>query len=182
MRRYIDIISENAVNPNAELLSYMQGGGLADELRLIGSVAPGSWLIHFSQDADVISQHGFTRGTKLMHLSGVTYGSLQPEAGFNFAFDTSDEYSLRTLSEYGFGGYGTISKAVMFRSAGVACHHLSDQFDQVIFWGPGAEGPFVVLVRDDEEDDREPHECAWRVDGLFFHNLWDAMSYVESKA
>ena len=143
------------------------------------------WLIHFTSDeaARSIEAHGFTKGSPLDGLLAHTFGANSKNPGVNFAFATSDEYSIMTLAEYDFGT--DTESAVVFKASGVKMTHY-DMFSQVAFWGPDAKGPFhrlVCITPIDERDDLEPHAMRWTVAATDQEgDLFDVIDLVEAAA
>lgn len=148
---------------NEGLLAWLEKGNLADVLERPQLLDDDTWLLHFSPDAETIVDAGFRRGTPRMGDLGFSHGATSTKRGFNYAFDASDEYSIRTAVEYDSFG-GNKDRAVLFRSGGVGCRFVTDDFNQVIFWGPGAAEPFLLLTADHEAEGNqflEPHDWAW---------------------
>lgn len=102
------------------------------------------WCIHFGNDAELISQEGFTGGTNdLDNLAYTNAGSKKPTPGYNFAF-TIDNRKV-DYAEYG-------EEAVIFRTSGVEIYHYGDNENQVIFYGPNAK-EFIYISHDGEGGD-----------------------------
>lgn len=155
---------------NTRLLEAARGGRFRNEMTLLSeAVLPAdTWLFHISNDAESIARTGFAKGSVFEANLALAYGAASTAPGYNFALLADDAYHLQTLVEYDFanGQY----EAILFRSAGVHLRHYDD-FDQVCFWGPDADGPFVRLVMaldpNDEDNeatlDEEPHTWPWNV-------------------
>ncbi|RLI70089.1 hypothetical protein DRO91_07115 [Candidatus Heimdallarchaeota archaeon] len=108
-------------------------------------IKPGTWLVHFSKNADEIALHGFEKGVQDMTKLGLTTYLPWYEkqwAGYNFAF-TADSRHARWAANQ--GKYG--NEAVMFQSAGVEASHWGDEEDQVIFWGPAIDQDKIVYLK-----------------------------------
>lgn len=102
----------------------------------------GTWMIHFSDNADEISREGFLFGHP--RYRGLAYTCFKEdgrfsEPGFNYAFRAEDKFIDYPQWSEGFGGL-----AVMFRSSGVRAYHSGDGAHEVIFWGPSVRR-FVLL-------------------------------------
>jgi hypothetical protein len=125
------------------------------------SFLSGEWLIHFTtfKAAVAIAQQGFQRGSPLNAGLGHTSGKSHTTAGVNFAFPVDDDYSIMCLSGFDFGL--EIDAAVIFQADAVRMMHSTDQFYQAAFWGPDAQGPFLVIWPASHEAHLEPHEWAW---------------------
>ena len=148
---------------NEVLLAWLEKGGLSDDLENPRAVHEETWLLHFSEDSEAIVREGFRRGTPRMADVAFSHGAGSRRPGYNFAFEADDEFSVSTASEYATFG-GDKDRAVLFRSAGVGCRFVTDDFNQVVFWGPAAAAPFVLLSADagaEENRGLEPHRWAW---------------------
>ena len=115
-------------------------------------VEPGTWLIHFSDNASWIARQGFKRGIDDMtKLALTTHMSDQEkdlsDGGYNFAFDADSRYADYAARQ---GKYG--SDAVMFRSAGVEAYHYGDEEDQIVFYGPAIDPGQIVLLHNNSGD------------------------------
>jgi hypothetical protein len=96
------------------------------------------WLIHFTDDADGISNNGFIYGVNDIEKLGLTthlsdfdkkYG------GYNFSYLLSDfvkygQSNRGWSQEYKYG-----KEAVIFNASGVKLYHGGDEEPQVIFYG-----------------------------------------------
>jgi len=151
--------------------------GFAD-VRILES----TWLVYFGDHADAIARDGFLKGLPIEDVSGLCHPSSGESHGWNFAFDATDEYSLRTLVEHDLFG-DDFEKAVLFRAPGVACVHKRDRFGQVVFRGRDAQAPFLVVERIvDEDDDGEPQDAPWSFAGRTHEDLFAAMDAAIAQA
>lgn len=117
-------------------------------------VRPGTWLVHFSDEAWKISQEGFNIGMEDMGKLGLTthFSKRRKQetgiGGYNFAFKADSKYATHAARN---GKYG--EDAVMFRSAGVEAYHYGDQEDQVVFFGAAIDpGQIVLLTKLDDNE------------------------------
>lgn len=147
-------------------------------VRVVGT----DWLIHFGRHADRIAAEGFRLGLALADVSGVCFPSTGSGPGWNFAFDTSDEYSLRTLVEYDLFGDG-FERAVLFRAPGVSCFYDRDGFGQVVFRGADATGPFHIVERVGiaPGSHPEPQDAPWSFGGTEHEDLFAAIDAVTER-
>jgi len=119
-------------------------------------VPSGTWLYHFSDNADgyegIISK-GFTLGVdEPLYLGLTTYKSKHYE-GYNFAYTQDD---VERYSKGGWGSRGKIFKYgkwfVMFKAEqAIKAWHYGDQEPQVIFWGSDATD--IILFNIESPDD-----------------------------
>ncbi|MCE6958056.1 hypothetical protein LAZ40_03170 [Cereibacter sphaeroides] len=150
---------------NEKLLAWLERGNQSGSLEGPQLRDADTWLLHFSEEAPLIAQNGFRRGTPRMADLGFSHGSHSDRPGYNYAFEADDEFSIRTAVEYDTFG-GAKDRAVLFQSGGVACHFVTDDFNQVIFWGAAAKTPLVLLTADHEADENrglEPHDWSWTI-------------------
>lgn len=143
------------------------------DIEVLGQVPASTWLIHFSPHAAEIAKTGFRIGTPLDGDWHYTSSKRSNAPGYNFALPL-DEYAVAEAASMDF----IAPSAVLFRAAGLLTRHY-DSFSQVIFWGPAAKPPFVVMTASDDPDDRdgEMHEWTWALDG-FEGSFWDVVDHV----
>jgi len=112
-------------------------------------VPPGTWLVHFSDDASAIGRNGFEFGHEDMGNLGLTtyfkdtVRKRQP--GWNFAFEALSRYAKTAASRNKYGKH-----AVLFQAAGVSAYHAGDEEDQIMFQGKDAKN-IVTLTNDGSE-------------------------------
>lgn len=118
------------------------------------TIRPGTWLVHFSDNAYKIAREGFNKGIQDMGKLGLTthLSDRQKEesdiGGYNFAFEAGSRYASQAAKE---GRYG--KDAVMFRSAGVESFHYGDSENQIVFFGAAIDpGQIVLLTKIDDEE------------------------------
>jgi len=135
----------------------------------------GSWLVHFSDNADEIKAEGFTYGIDQMDKLGLTtyFGKESKKyGGYNFAFlaDSRDASHAAKAGKYG-------KEAVLFKASGLKVYHYGDQETQIIFYGKDINPDNIVLIRKDGD--------MWQVQGgergyLFeSENFNDVVNWVE---
>ncbi len=141
-------------------------------------------LIHFTtRDAALaIQAQGFRYGSPLTANLGHTSGKYHVEPGLNFAFFPEDDYSIMAMAGYDFGE--DVEAVVIFQADAVRMQHMEDVFYQAAFWGPHARGPFQVLIACSEDEDLEPHERRWFIEGREEKTirLFEALDVVLSAA
>ena len=98
-----------------------------------------TWLVHKSDDASNIADHGFKRGFDDVATLGLTTYWKKNEPGYNFAYVADDA----DPEKYG-------DHAVMFQSAAVLCYHDGDEEDQAIFWGPAVDPRSIIHLNHDD--------------------------------
>ncbi len=112
-------------------------------------VPPGTWLIHFSNNAADIGRKGFEYGHEDMYSLGLTTWftdkARMREQGWNFAFEAGSNYAAQAAYKQKYGEH-----AVMFQCAGVNAFHSGDQEAQIIYQGKDARN-IVTLMRNDSE-------------------------------
>ena len=106
-----------------------------------------TWLVHFSDNADDISENGFTQGhDDFRNLAYTTfYGNTSGYSGFNFAFRADDSRDIRAAARQ--EKYGT--NAVVFWGSGVEATHYGDEEDQVIIWGPSVDTNMIFPIHNE---------------------------------
>jgi len=110
------------------------------------------WLIHFSDNADSISDSGFVFGTdefNNLSYSGCRTGNKFGQ-GYNFAYDVNDfekyyQSSRSSAPKYGKG-------AVLFRASGIKVWHYGDEEYQVIFNGKTVNSVVYIRYNDADSD------------------------------
>lgn len=110
------------------------------------------WLIHFSDNADSISDSGFVFGTdefNSLSYSGCRTGNKFGQ-GYNFAYDVNDfekyyQSSRSSAPKYGEG-------AVLFRASGIKVWHYGDEEYQVIFNGKTVNSVVYIRYNDADSD------------------------------
>ena len=105
------------------------------------TVIKNQWLIHFTEEAREIADHGFRWGVDDPNRLGVTTFLGQEHksrGGYNFAFLASDflDYYERPSAYGPMPKYGL--SAVLFRASGIQVWHKGDLESQVIFYGSSA--------------------------------------------
>lgn len=113
------------------------------------------WLIHFSDNADSISDSGFVFGTdefNSLSYSGCRTGNKFGQ-GYNFAYDVNDFEKYYRSSRSSAPKYG--EGAVLFRASGIKVWHYGDEEYQVIFNGKTVNS--VVYIRYNDTDS----DCDW---------------------
>jgi hypothetical protein len=107
----------------------------------------GTWLVHFSNAANMIWREGFTRGVDQMDKLGLTTwfdndGFNKKYGGYNFAFTAQSRYAENAALNKKYG-----NEAVLFQNSGVKGYHYSDEEEQVIFWGADIRPGSLVYLR-----------------------------------
>lgn len=139
------------------------------------------WLIHYSDDADLIARNGFKYGVDDMDRIGLTRwfkdSTRKSYKGFNFAFHANDRRAFYNTSKYG-------KDAVLFQSSGVSAWHHGDEEQQVIFWGEYVKPRDIVLIKNNIDDyewavmakkpPRDGREYVYAAD-----NLQDCVKWVQ---
>lgn len=91
------------------------------------------WMIHFSNDAQKISQEGFTQGNGYEgKLKSATYRRVKADGGYNYAYLATDVLS----NPYGrFVTYlkDRLTPFIMFKGNGYRFYHEQDGENQVVF-------------------------------------------------
>ena len=106
-----------------------------------------TWLVHFTDDPDGISNKGFKFGMQDIEKLGLTTyfkntGFEKGRGGYNFAFRANSSESDNAAERKKYG-----DDAVMFQAAGVEVYHSSDEEDQVVFWGPAVDPRNIIVIR-----------------------------------
>lgn len=108
-----------------------------------------TWLVHFSDDADVIWYDGFKYGAMDFAAIGLTTHRGDNERkdmeGYNFAFEAESRYAEWAARQEKYG-----NKAVLFQNSGVIAHHHGDQEEQVVFYGPDVDKGSTILIEEEE--------------------------------
>jgi hypothetical protein len=108
-----------------------------------------TWLVHFTDYPNEISENGFEKGWEDYEgLSYTTFYSDSHSPGFNFAFDANDSRDIMAAanaSKYG-------KHAVLFWGSGVESTHYGDQEDQIIVWGPSVNTNMIIPIINDGEE------------------------------
>jgi hypothetical protein len=112
------------------------------------------WLIHFTNDAEGISNNGFKYGVDDMTKLGLTTNMSEFDkkyGGYNFAYTLNDfvRYSKRSYTQG--GGYKYGKEAVIFNASGIKVWHHGDEEPQVIFYGNTAKN--IISITAGEEYD-----------------------------
>lgn len=105
-----------------------------------------TWLVHFSDRASEISEHGFKLGEPNPAKLGLTRSRIPSMPGFNFAFVAGSRDSIAAARR---GKYG--SDAVMFMSPAQLVYHFGDEEHQAIFDGESVRAKDIVLVTRDND-------------------------------
>lgn len=103
-----------------------------------GYVKP-TWLIHFTDHAQDISDSGFKYGHSDIEEGLAMTLQTQHEPGYNFAFDVDSRHVSGGEGKYG-------KEAVIFWSDGVEAHHHGDDEDQIMFWGPAVDTRMIFPI------------------------------------
>lgn len=120
------------------------------------NLIPGTtWLVHFTDEPDAIAKNGFTIGmVDHTKLGLTTYHSNtnrdKRSGGYNFAFEADSADAASASREHKYG-----EDAVMFQSSGVACYHVTDNEEQIIFNGQDVDPRKIVILR--------RYEDSWQV-------------------
>lgn len=120
---------------------------------LSGSLPRQTWLTHFSDDAESISESGFTSGVSAYSRLGLTYHMSRAEReltgdssrAMNFAFVSGSRDSASAARK---GKYGR--DAVMFMAPAQLVHHYGDEEEQAIFHGPSVRPGSIVLITQED--------------------------------
>src|SRR5574344_2936916 len=136
----------------------------SNEVMKYTSLVKNKWLVHFSNDADLIAMDGFKYGTPEADRLALTYGIKKREKGYNFAYDADDIKYAYNRKNIGNSSYG--KEAGMFMASGIKCFHEWDNESQVIFWGPSAKN-FIYFYFNEENGE-------WEIPSPFRNHLgWD---------
>ena len=100
------------------------------------------WLIHFSDDAEQIYNHGFTKGViDASQLALTKYNNYDEDEyqkeKYCFAFNTMDK-------DYAFYGERYGKKAILFKASGIEVYHHGDGYKQVVFVYTTAHDEFLL--------------------------------------
>lgn len=114
------------------------------------------WLIHFTEDAESISNEGFKYGVDEFDKLGLTthLGEFEKKyGGFNFAYTLNDFRRYGRTGNYSNRrkGYKYGSEAVIFRASGIKLFHYGDSEPQVIFYGNTATNITPILDGENEK-------------------------------
>jgi len=134
-------------------------------------VKPDTWLIHFTNAADNITQKGFTHGMDDMTKLGLTThyrddSGYKKFGGYNFAFEADSKYAKYAAHDRKYG-----NEAILFQAAGVKAYHYGDEESQVMFWGKSVSPNRVIRLSRDGDDwcvttsgsmYEKNRECAYR--------------------
>lgn len=102
-----------------------------------------TWLVHFTNDPNSISEEGFTKGWEgIEGLAYTSYYNRGNNPGYNFAFRADNYRDIKTTARG--GKYG--KHAVLFLGSGVEATHYGDNEDQVIVWGPSVNTNMIVPI------------------------------------
>ncbi len=113
-------------------------------------VPPGTWLVHFSDQAHEVAEQGMKRGVEVVTRLGLTthlHDNEKKYGGYNFAFEalSRDAQSAAYDRKYG-------DSAVLFQAMGLKAYHYGDEEHQVIVWGLDLQSNrFVTISRDGNE-------------------------------
>jgi hypothetical protein len=108
-----------------------------------------TWLIHFSDHAADIKQHGFIYGVPDINRIALTFKHNMfsdkgqrveyKQPGYNYAYQLSNmKPNTRT------GYYG--KHAILFRGTGLSLYHDGDRERQTVFWGPSANTANGIVI------------------------------------
>ena len=102
-----------------------------------------TWLVHFTDNANMIKNKGFIYGhPEMAGLAVTTWKDNRHEkSGFNFAFIADGEDAIK---ESNFSNYG--SQAVIFYAGGIITYHTADQEQQILFWGPNVNKDMIFPI------------------------------------
>jgi hypothetical protein len=120
------------------------------------------WLVHFTNYVGAVAREGFTRGTDDPKSLGLTTWLSQYEkmnGGYNFAYPL--DFLLRRW-DGGTSNYGR--HAILFQANGITTSHLTDDEQQVIFWGATAHN--IVPITNTVTTERNKFTQTWKVGQL----------------
>ena len=111
------------------------------------SLIKNQWLIHFTKYPLEIAKEGFKYGIDDHTVLGLTthYEDFMKRfGGYNFAYDIYDFYNYAySRNNSNSFKYGT--DAVIFRASGISVWHVTDEEEQVIFYGNTASNIIPIL-------------------------------------
>lgn len=110
-----------------------------------------TWLLHFTNDPEGISNEGFSQGWENIEGLAYTthYNKKHKNPGYNFAFDINDTRDIRSAARE--NKYG--DSAVLFWGSGVKSTHYGDEEEQVIIWGPSVNTDMIIPIVETEGGD-----------------------------
>lgn len=154
---WLDTANENQINnfknwlenhndvQKSSDLGFEQPIGMAMEWN--GYAKP-EWNVHFTNNADAITNNGFQYGhPELYGLHQTTYKKNRiKEPGYNFAFpaDSRDAKNAETTGKYG-------NEAVIFQGGGADIYHYGDEEKQRVFWGKNTDPRMIFPIKRDRE-------------------------------